>query len=328
MWLFFTKFAGKNIRNMANFEKIDIKDMKLLANVEFVDYADNDVVIIDDLRNFSKLQAIKVDFLLIIVIKQGRVAMRTNKEEATASSNDIIICQPNTIMNDCLFSIDFTAKAVCLSSQIARSMLHIGDVVDISFYLKNSPIIHIDETSMKTFEKYHALLAEQLVKADSKYKRQIVGSLVNSFLFCLLSIIEQVSPQRESLHMSRGCLLFKQFVDLLTSNDVKPRKLEYYSKKLCITSKYLSDICKSNSGKTANDWITEYTVEDINRLLSHSDMSIKEICAYLEFPNLSFFGKYVKAHLGCSPTEYRKLKGRHENGANSLDAHRKNENFS
>ena len=95
---------------MANFEKIDIRDMEQLTNVEFVGYADNDVVIIDDLRNFSKLQAIKVDFLLIIVIKQGRVAMRTNKEEATASSNDIIICQPNTIMNDCLFSIDFTAK--------------------------------------------------------------------------------------------------------------------------------------------------------------------------------------------------------------------------
>lgn len=69
MWLFFTKFAGKNIRNMANFEKIDIRDMEQLTNVEFVGYADNDVVIIDDLRNFSKLQAIKVDFLLIIVIK-------------------------------------------------------------------------------------------------------------------------------------------------------------------------------------------------------------------------------------------------------------------
>lgn len=31
MWLFFTKFAGKNIRNMANFEKIDIRDMEQLS---------------------------------------------------------------------------------------------------------------------------------------------------------------------------------------------------------------------------------------------------------------------------------------------------------
>lgn len=97
---------------MENSKRIDTTDIKQLANSEFVDYADDDVVIVDDLRNFSKLQTIKVDFLLIIVVKSGRVAMRTNKEENTASCNDIIICQPNTIMNDCLFSIDFTAKAV------------------------------------------------------------------------------------------------------------------------------------------------------------------------------------------------------------------------
>ena len=99
---------------------------------------------------------------------------------------------------------------------------------------------------------------------------------------------------------------------MLTSLEVKPRNLNYYSSKLCITSKYLSNICKENSGKTAYDWIIEYAIEDINRLLSHSDMSIKEIANYLDFPNLSFFGKFVKAHLGCSPTEFRRLKGKQQ----------------
>lgn len=94
---------------MANFDRIETTDIKQLADSGSVDYADNDVVIINDLHNFSKLKIVKVDFLLIIVVKNGRVAMSTNKVEATASSNDIIICQPNTIMNECLFSIDFTA---------------------------------------------------------------------------------------------------------------------------------------------------------------------------------------------------------------------------
>lgn len=31
----------------------------------------------------------------------------------------------------------------------------------------------------------------------------------------------------------------------------------------------------------------------------------KEISTELDFPNLSFFGKFVKAHLGMAPTEYR-----------------------
>lgn len=297
---------------MANLEKIETTDIMQLANNKFIDYADNNVVIIDDLRNFTKLQTIKVDFLLIIVVKSGRMTMKANKVNTIASNNDIVICQPNTIINDCLFSIDFTAKAVCISAQIARSMLHINDVVDLSFYLKNKPIIHADDTTMSTFEKYHALLSEQLLKDDTKYKKHTVGCLVNSFIFCLLSIIEQVTPQRNSLNISRGSLLFKQFIELLTSIEVKPRNLEFYSKKLCITSKYLTIICKNNSGKTAYEWIIEYVVEDINRLLSHSDMSIKEIANYLDFPNLSFFGKFVKAHLGCSPTEYRSRKEKRE----------------
>lgn len=297
---------------MATFDKIDTTGIKQLANSEFIDYADSDIVIIDDLRNFTKLQTIKVDFLLIIVVKSGRIAMRTNKVESIASSNDIIICQPNTMMNECMLSIDLSAKAVCLSSQMARKMLHIGDVVDLFFYLKHKPIIHVDESTMNTFEKYHALLTEQLLKEETMYKKQIISSLVSSFLFCLLSIIENATPQRTALNISGSSVLFKQFIDLLTSLEVKPRNLNYYSSKLCITSKYLSNICKENSGKTAYNWIIEYAIEDIKRLLSHSDMSIKEIANYLDFPNLSFFGKFVKAHLGCSPTEFRKQKGRLE----------------
>ena len=295
---------------MATFDKIDTTDIRQLTNSEFVDYADNDVVIIDDLRNFSKLQTIKLDFLLIIVVTSGRVAMKAGKVDSTASCNDIIICQPNTILNECLFSIDFTAKAVCLSAKVARKMLHISDVLDLSFYLKNKPIIHVDKPTMSTFEKYHTLLSEQLLKEDSKYKKQIVGYLVSSFLFCLMSIIEQTNPERTTMHISRSSVLFKQFVELLNSLEVKPRRVDYYSSRLCITTKYLSNICKENSGKTAYEWIVESAVEDINRLLSHSDMSIKEISNYLGFPNLSFFGRFVRAHLGCSPTEFRRRKGR------------------
>lgn len=137
---------------MANLDKINATDIKQLADSGSVYYADNDVVIIDDLRNFSKLQTIKVDFLLIIVVKAGRVEMRANKVETTASANDIVICQPNTIMNECLFSFDFAAKAVCISAQTARKMLHIEDVVDLSFFLKYKPIIHVDSSTMNTFE--------------------------------------------------------------------------------------------------------------------------------------------------------------------------------
>ena len=44
---------------------------------------------------------------------------------------------------------------------------------------------------------------------------------------------------------------------------------------------------------------------DIRYYLKHTDLSIKQICARMGFPNPSFFGKYVKEHFGMTPTQLR-----------------------
>ena len=95
-------------------------------------------------------------------------------------------------------------------------------------------------------------------------------------------------------------------VQSLPRTPAKHRTVEYYAAMLNISSKYLTVICKKNSGKTANQWIQEYTLSAITKCLRTTEMSVKEISFLLGFPNTSFFGKYVKDHLGCSPLEYRR----------------------
>jgi AraC-like DNA-binding protein len=46
-------------------------------------------------------------------------------------------------------------------------------------------------------------------------------------------------------------------------------------------------------------------LEDIRYYLRQTDLSIKQICDKLAFPNPSFFGKYVKDHFGMTPLEFR-----------------------
>jgi len=99
---------------------------------------------------------------------------------------------------------------------------------------------------------------------------------------------------------------FQRFLTLLTQSEVKHRTVESYANELCITPKYLSIVCKKHSGKTANEWICEYVMEDIRYYLKHSDLSIKQVADLLGFPNPSFFGKYVKDHFGLTPIELRK----------------------
>ena len=51
--------------------------------------------------------------------------------------------------------------------------------------------------------------------------------------------------------------------------------------------------------------INEHAMEQIKYELKHSDMSIKEIADHFDFVNPSFFGKFVKQHLGMSPLQFR-----------------------
>ena len=98
---------------------------------------------------------------------------------------------------------------------------------------------------------------------------------------------------------------FQRFLDLLHSSKAKHRTVESYASELCISPKYLSFVCKKQSGKTANEWITEQVMEDIRYYLRQTDLTIKQVCDRLAFPNPSFFGKYVKEHFGVTPIQLR-----------------------
>ena len=97
-----------------------------------------------------------------------------------------------------------------------------------------------------------------------------------------------------------------RFMDMLERGDyVKNREVGYYADKLCVTPKYLSEICKSVSGKTANYWISRFTTIHIRRLLKEREMTFTQISDFFEFSSPAYFSRFVQKHLGTSPTNFR-----------------------
>jgi AraC-like DNA-binding protein len=83
------------------------------------------------------------------------------------------------------------------------------------------------------------------------------------------------------------------------------RSVSYYANRLCYSAKYLSCVIKRTTGKNPLQIINEHTIKEIKFKLKHSDMSIKEIADFFNFPNPSFFGKFVKEHTGMTPLQYK-----------------------
>ena len=83
--------------------------------------------------------------------------------------------------------------------------------------------------------------------------------------------------------------------------------MQYYA---LLGSKITHSSCRHQDAvMQASEVINRCIIDDVRRLLHNSDKSVKEISNELGFPNLSFFGKYVKRMLGMSPKAYRKSLG-------------------
>lgn len=83
------------------------------------------------------------------------------------------------------------------------------------------------------------------------------------------------------------------------------RSVKWYSDRLCLTPKYLSEIVKQASGRTARQWLMAFVLIEIKSLLRNTDYSIKQIAQEMNFSSQSSFGKYFHHATGLTPKEYR-----------------------
>lgn len=85
----------------------------------------------------------------------------------------------------------------------------------------------------------------------------------------------------------------------------KERSVSYYADRLCVTPKYLSQVIHKVSGRFAGDWITDFVILEAKALLKSRKYTIQQVSDKLNFANQSFFGKYFKENVGCSPSKYQ-----------------------
>jgi len=72
-----------------------------------------------------------------------------------------------------------------------------------------------------------------------------------------------------------------------------------------LSETYLSAMFKKNTGSTITNFIQEIKTFYAARLLSSTDLELKDIAMQLGFEDYSYFGKLFKRNFGVSPSSYR-----------------------
>ncbi|UOE49072.1 AraC family transcriptional regulator [Mucilaginibacter sp. SMC90] len=75
---------------------------------------------------------------------------------------------------------------------------------------------------------------------------------------------------------------------------------------LNVSSRYLSDMLKQETGKTAMELIHIYLINEAKNRLKSQDQNVSEIAYTLGFENLPYFSRLFKKETGLSPNQFKK----------------------
>lgn len=266
---------------------------------------DGEVALIDSVNRMED-DAIELEWVTLIMVEAGTATGLINEKVIDLQAHDLLMCAPSYIIRDHgNKSDDFTCRCICISKQmLEKSVTYSIFNWDAMTFLAGHPVVHLTEREYSQFSLFYSLLNSMLENQHTMYYRESMQCILKSFLYNLYEVIGRYVSVEQQDH-SMGNNLFKDFLNIISSCYPKSRSVAFYAGKLNVTPKYLSTVCKQHSGLTASMLINKFVMKDVSYLLSYSSKSIKEIMVELDFPSLSFFGKYVKKHFGMGPREFR-----------------------
>ena len=271
-----------------------------------IGYSDNDIMVVDSIQQFAEVNTAHVAMNAIVICTNGKVQAQMNGIQMELHKNQVAIVPKDVTVTDVMISPDFDLKAMFLTNRILQSFLREKmNVWNDMMYIHRQHIVTMDEDEILFYTHFYDMLTLAIERGkENPYHTEIIQALLRSAILGLCGAMKWMLSANNHETRTTGSH-FQRFLDLLLSSERKRHTVESYASELCISPKYLTAVCKKNSGKTANEWITEQVLEDIRYYLRQTDLSIKQICDRLGFPNPSFCGKYVKDHFGMTPIQLR-----------------------
>lgn len=299
--------------NRTHLQHVDMrKDITIQSLIENEDiqigYLDKDIVIVNSIQKYVEVSAAHLSMNVIVICTEGKIQAVMNDQKVELKKNQVSIIPPNMTVTDLMISPDFNLKAMFFTNRILQSFLREKiNVWNEMMYIHRQYIFTLNYDHIVLYNHFYDMLLLAFArKFNSPYHTEIIQSLFQAAILACCGIFEQeLTANNVTRREKTADHHFQRFLDLLNNSPCQRRSVASYASELCVSPKHLTTVIKKCSGKTAQQWITEKMLEEIRFYLKQTDLSIKQVSNRLNFPNPSFFGKYVKEHLGVTPKKLR-----------------------
>lgn len=240
----------------------------------------------------------------IFICRQGTAQVDIDLKDYRIGPNSLVALLPGTIFRIIRTSDDFTISLFGFPS----NMLHESAFrMEPGFFgfLKEHPHYVMPQGNSEAAEGLMMATAAIYADRENRFRNLIAKNQLQCLLMEIYDKSYRFFGRRQIEGGSRQDDLFMKFLALLHEVSASKREVTFYADKLCISTKYLTTICRKVSGKSAKVIIDSFALLEIKVLLQSTKLNIQEISDRMGFPDQSYMGRYFKRHTGMSPKEYR-----------------------
>ena len=261
--------------------------------------------IYNTLEKIEDLAAQHRSYHIHLLCRVGEMTFLLGDRPQKVSAGDLLIWQMTNEFTDLAFTEDFDADVLLISHHFLG--LYNPEQVWATkgyVYIKNNPVFHLDAEGWEIMENDFQAFRVRMGSRPLLFSDEIIGQMFRIFLYDMWNIYSREIEKNKIDDVASGHFL--RFLLMVQTECIEHREVAYYAGKLNLAPKYLSEICKTITGKPASEWIQVYTGHELVKLLSDKSLTLTDITDRMGFSSQAMLTRYLKRTYGMTPSEFRK----------------------
>lgn len=182
------------------------------------------------------------------------------------------------------------------------------DIQRYSFFdYETNEALHLAPKEEKIIWNIFNTIEREYNNNEDEFSRDIILASINSMLKFAERFYKRQFINRKQLSGKTVTEFNKVLLNYIKdgSLDRGLPGVAYLADQLHISRRYLTDLLKIETGKTAQDLIHLALINEAKNRLTAHEKAVSEIAYALGFENMSYFSRLFKRETGMSPTSYR-----------------------
>jgi len=186
-----------------------------------------------------------------------------------------------------------------------------NDIVSYGFFdYETNEALHLSPREEGLIWNLYNLISAEYQNNPDEYSRNIILTHIDSILkyaqrFYRRQFVDRIDLSGKTVSRFNRALntWFRN-----GSGEIKSLpSVNFLASELNVSPRYLSDLLKQETGKSAIELIHLYLVGEAKNRLKKNEQNISEIAFDLGFDSLSYFSRFFKKETGHSPKQYKKI---------------------